>query len=473
MPISLRGLLSALSLFLLLAGARFAQGGVPAAADLSVLKVDDPDPVSAGSALVYTLTLSNKGPDDASGVELSDPLPAGTTFQSVSAPAGWSCTTPAVGAGGTVSCSAATFAVGSAVFTVTAGVGAGVTNGTVLTNTATVTSATPDPNPGSESATADTTVSAPVTTFSFTKTATPDPVLRGSDLIYTLTATNSSGGDLESAVLTDTLPAGTTFVSLAAPGGWSCTAPSAGGTGTVTCSAAPWAAGSAVFTLTVHVDPAQPAGSSLSNVGSLEVTDNGRTTTQVASATTQVVSPALVTATKTVTGQLQTGGTLTYTVVLSNSAATAQSNNPGDEFTDVLPAELTLVSVTATSGTALAIPAANTVTWNGTIPGNGSVTITITASVKASTTPGTAVSNQGIVAYDADGNGTNEAAASTDDPQAGGAADPTIFVVGAPTSPAEVPALNAVGLALLAVLLALGGAVLVRRRAAGEHGHTD
>ena len=455
--------LSALALLCLLGGAHFAQAGLPTA-DLSVLKVDDPDPAPAGTALVYTITVSNKGPDDASSAVMDDPLPAGTTFQSVSAPAGWSCTTPAVGANGTVSCSAATFAVGSAVFTVTVQVGAGVANGTVLSNTATVTSTTADPAPGSESATADTTVSATVTTFSLTKADTPDPVLPGTDLTWTLTATNSNGGDLESAVLTDPLPAGTTFVSLAAPGGWSCTTPAVGGSGTVSCSIAPWPAGNAVFTLVGHVAATQPAGSSLSNVGSLEVTDGGRTTTQVASAATQVVSPAAVSATKAVSGQLQTGGTVTYTVVLTNSAAGAQSDNPGDEFTDILPSDLTLVSATATSGTALATPATNTVTWNGTIPGNGSVTITLTAAVKATTPPGTTVSNQGAVAYDADGNGTNEAAASTDDPQVAGGADPTTFVTAAATAPAEVPALGGVGLALLGVLLALGGAALLRWR---------
>ena len=200
----------------------------------------------------------------------------------------------------------------------------------------------------SESATADTTVSATVTTFSFTKTDTPDPVLPGTDLTWTLTATNSNGGDLESAVLTDPLPAGTTFVSLAAPGGWSCTTPAVGGTGTVSCSIAPWPAGSAVFTLVGHVAATQPAGSSLSNVGSLEVTDGGRTTTQVASAATQVVSPAAVSATKAVSGQLQTGGTVTYHVCYDNLANAAPVN--GVTITATLPAGASYVAATGPVG---------------------------------------------------------------------------------------------------------------------------
>ncbi len=130
-------------------------------ADLSVTKVDAPDPVIAGNDLAYTVTVNNAGPSNAASASLSDTLPAGTTFVSLSSPGGWSCTTPAVGAGGTVSCGNASVAPGSAVFTLVVKVGAAVASGTVLTNTATVSSATTDPNPGNDSATATTTVGSP------------------------------------------------------------------------------------------------------------------------------------------------------------------------------------------------------------------------------------------------------------------------------------------------------------------------
>ena len=66
------------------------------------------------------------------------------------------------------------------------------------------------------------------------------------------------------------------------------------------------------------------------------------------------------------------GGTVTYTVTLTNTGPGAQGDNPGNEFTDVLPAHLALVSATATSGTAVANVGTNTVTWNGSIPAGGS-----------------------------------------------------------------------------------------------------
>ena len=102
-------------------------------------------------------------------------------------------------------------------------------------------------------------------------------------------------------------------------------------------------------------------------------------------------------------------------MTLTNSGPGAQADNPGNEFTDVLPAALALVSATATSGTPVANIGTNTVTWNGAIPAGGTVTITITATILP-TAAGTTVSNQGTISYDSDGNGTNDATAQTDDP---------------------------------------------------------
>jgi len=152
-------------------------------------------------------------------------------------------------------------------------------------------------------------------------------------------------------------------------------------------------------------------------------------------------------------------------VTLSNAGPGAQTDNAGNEFTDVLPPQLALVSATATSGTAVATTGTNTVTWNGAIAAGGSVTITITATILPSAA-GQTVSNQGTISYDADGNGTNEATAQTDDPGVTGANNPTTIVVaGGPI--VSVPTLSTLGLLLLGVLLAgLALTVLRRRRRA-------
>ena len=68
-------------------------------------------PVVAGNTLTYTVAVTNGGPTHASNVSLTDALPIGTTFVSATMP-GWTCTTPAVGANGTVTCTLASFVPG-------------------------------------------------------------------------------------------------------------------------------------------------------------------------------------------------------------------------------------------------------------------------------------------------------------------------------------------------------------------------
>lgn len=176
---------------------------------------------------------------------------------------------------------------------------------------------------------------------------------------------------------------------------------------------------------------------------------------------TCAVAGSSVSGTKTVSGTFAVGGTVNYTVTLNNAGAGAQPDNAGDEFTDVLPSTLTLVSANATSGAALATIGTNTVTWNGSIAPAGSVTITITATILPAAT-GTTVSNSGTIAFDADGNATNESSASTDDPGQGGAADPTSFLV-APAALSDVPAVSPLGLVMLIGLMA-GVSILLLKR---------
>lgn len=131
-------------------------------ADLAVTNSDMPDPVMAGSNLAYIVTVANNGPTDAASASWSDTLPAGTTFVSLVSPGGWLCTTPAVGASGTVTCNIPSQPVGSAVFTLTLAVAPATVAGTVISNTASATSVTPDPSPGNNSSTATTAVVAAV-----------------------------------------------------------------------------------------------------------------------------------------------------------------------------------------------------------------------------------------------------------------------------------------------------------------------
>ncbi len=249
--------------------------------------------------------------------------------------------------------------------------------------------------------------------LSVTKVDSPDPVNTGSNLTYTISVNNNGPDAAANASWTDTLPPGTTFVALSSPGGWSCTTPDAGDTGTVSCSNPSFAVGSSVFTLTVAVAPTVAAGTTLSNTATAtSSTPDGNPGNESGTATTTVLSPATVTGNKSRSGGSAPGSTLSYLIILSNSSNSDQQDNPGNEFTDVLPADLTLVAASASAGTATANTGTNTVTWNGVVPANDTITIVIDATIKTGTEDHT-IANQGTISYDADGNGTNEASAST------------------------------------------------------------
>jgi fimbrial isopeptide formation D2 family protein len=263
------------------------------------------------------------------------------------------------------------------------------------------------------------------------------------------------------------VPADTTFVSLASPGGWTCTTPAVGATGAINCSNPGMIVGSAVFTLVVAVDANAGGGTILTNTATAaSTTIDPNTGNESDTETTNVISPATLTATKAVTGGTRTpGGTVTYTVTINNAGPAMQGDDPGsNEMIDVLPSQLTLVSANASSGTAVANVGTNTVTWNGSIPAGGSVTITIQALVNVGVPVGTSISNQATINYDADGNGTNEATTSSDDTTQPGATNPTaFFVISAQANVAGVPALDGFGLAALAALLAAVGFMVARR----------
>ena len=80
-----------------------------AIADLSVTKTSDPASQTAGSTVIYRLTTANAGPNAASGVVLTDTLPAGVVFVSAAPPAGTSCSQ----SGQTVTCTTSSLASGA------------------------------------------------------------------------------------------------------------------------------------------------------------------------------------------------------------------------------------------------------------------------------------------------------------------------------------------------------------------------
>jgi len=119
--------------------------------DLSVTQTDSPDPVNVVNPLSYALTVDNNGPDDATGVTVTDTLPAGVTFQSASATQG-SCSQVA----GIVTCTLGDM-ISGATATINIALTAPFSVGTI-TNSATVTGNETDPIAGNNSSNENTTV---------------------------------------------------------------------------------------------------------------------------------------------------------------------------------------------------------------------------------------------------------------------------------------------------------------------------
>lgn len=134
-------------------------------ADLSISKAAASSDVSAGSQAVFTVLIRNSGPSDAVTVQVSDSVPANTTFASfapVSGPEDINCVIPTVGSGPESStiCTIPNLARGeTATFLAAYDVNAGVPSGTVIFNTASVSSSITDPNLDNNSSTADLRVS--------------------------------------------------------------------------------------------------------------------------------------------------------------------------------------------------------------------------------------------------------------------------------------------------------------------------
>jgi uncharacterized repeat protein (TIGR01451 family) len=379
--------------------------GVTTSADLTVTKTGSPDPAIAGDPadLTYTITVDTAGPSDAQTVQLVDVLPAGTTFVSIAAPAGWVVNTPAVGNNGTVTAIRPTLAAGTATqtFTITVHVLPSVLDGMMLSNTATVSAATTDPNPADNSATADTTVNAS-TDLSVTKTGSPDPVIAGTDLTYTIILANAGPSDAQTVNLTDALPAGTTFVSFTAPAGWTNTTPAVGGTGTVTASIPTVAAGATpVFTLVVHVLSSVADGTILSNTAAVATaTTDTNSANDSITADTAVSASADLSVTKAGSPDpVFTGQDLTYTITVDTAGP---SDAQGVQLSDLLPAGTTFVSFATPAGWVAVTPAVGgtgpvTATRATLAAGTATQTFTLVVHVGTAVPDGTNLSNTATV----------------------------------------------------------------------------
>ena len=249
-------------------------------AALAVTLTDGRSSAAPGETLTYTITVTNQGPSPAPGVLVSDALPAALTG------AFWTCT-PSGGASCRASGSGSILetvdlpAGSSLGYTLVGVVGSDASGPLVNTVTVTPPAGTRDPDPGDNRATDTDAVSARAD-LSLALGA-PESVAAGGQLVFTLTVTNAGPSPAREVEVADTLPPGAGFIA-ASGQGWSC----AFGAGTVTCSIAELAAGTApgitlLTTAPASLGPSADSGTVSSFTNDPEEADNH------ASAVVQVV----------------------------------------------------------------------------------------------------------------------------------------------------------------------------------------
>ncbi|MEO8084875.1 MAG: hypothetical protein ABI780_13710, partial [Ardenticatenales bacterium] len=303
-------------------------------ADVSVDKTSQAIPgpsVVAGQQIKYTIVLRNNGPSRATGLDLWDRLPAGITVTGYTAtgpnsdqPIG--CTTGTAGsAEDQFACNVGSLGVGeTATIMVTATVDENLPAGSVLENDVLVTADTFDRNPGNNRDTAIDTVAAGAD-LSLTKTDSPDPVIAGQPLEYTLTVHNAGPSGAKDVLVTDQLPAGVTYLGATIVGGTGTCNDSP--TGLVTCYLGHVDNGQTVRVYIDVVVKATTAAGALSN--SAAVTSSTRDPNGAnnnASATTTVRTLADLGITKRILGVPVAGQPVTYEMVVTNYGSSAATN---------------------------------------------------------------------------------------------------------------------------------------------------
>ncbi|WP_129678227.1 SdrD B-like domain-containing protein, partial [Candidatus Chloroploca sp. Khr17] len=266
---------------------------VTAAPDLVITKTDDDITVEPGDLITYTLTLTNTGNQQAANVVITETVPANTSFVAAGSSATWSCPN------GSQANNTCTFTIGNLnagatltrtfVVRVASTLPAGVTT---ITNTARIGSSN---HTGSDSNTEITPVEA-APDLAITKTDNGITVQPGGLITYTLHYTNTGNQDATGVVITETVPADTSFVSADSSAGWSCAdGPQAGNTCVYTRATTLNAGASDTLTFVVQINNPLPVGVE-QVVNTAQIADdgtNGTTPTPTTTVTTTVTFPPI------------------------------------------------------------------------------------------------------------------------------------------------------------------------------------
>ncbi|WP_053956605.1 DUF7507 domain-containing protein [Inediibacterium massiliense] len=285
---------------------------IETSADLSITKTVNPDPVVAGEEAIYTIEVSNVGPSDALNVTLTDVIPAcilnpefsidgGVTFSPWVSPYNIGIMVP----GATV-----TILIRGTVDPACRG---------VVMNTARINSTTPDPDPTNN----ETTITTPIDTsadLSVVKISSPDPVLAGELLTYTITVSNGGPSDAQNVSVADIVPSAILNPEFSLDGGiiWS-----------------PWISPYVIGTLVAGVSitifirgtvDSSYAGTLTNTARVSSTTPDPDPTNNISTETTQVELARLDLVKSADKKVVDIGDTITYRVIITNSGTLIAQN---------------------------------------------------------------------------------------------------------------------------------------------------
>ncbi len=305
-------------------------------ADLGLgITVNNPTPAE-GQNIIYTLTITHAGTNNATGIQVRDNLPAGVSFTASTPSQGSYVAATGIWSVGSLSVGA------TATLQITVRVNSG-TAGTSITNATNITaSSLTDPNTGNNSASVVINPTPPVATANLSlnlsaSTTTPDV---NSTLIYTLVMNNAGPSTATAIQVTINLPPQVTFQSF---------------TGVGTYSAGSWtvatlnSGSNATLNLTVTVNPTTEGQTANADATITSMAQSDPNLTNNTDSQAVTIRSAGLTISKTVTdNNVIVGQALTYTVRVTNNMTIPAT---GVQVTDNLPASLNFVSATPSQGT--------------------------------------------------------------------------------------------------------------------------
>lgn len=352
---------------------------IPQSSDLSLTKTVNTTTPLVGSLVTFEIVVTNNGPQDNFGVQVTDLLPSGYTF------AGFTAST------GTYNSATGLWTVGNLVNgdSETLQIVARVNETGNYTNITEITAANlpdPDSTPNNGIITEDdyaeaTTIPIPTSAdLSLTKMVSNQTPIVNSLVTFSIQVTNSGPQEANGVTVTDLLPSGYTYVSYSAT------------TGSYNPTTGLWTVGNMPVSDSYTLQITALVNDSGNYTNSAEITassqpdpdstpNNGITTEDdyAEATTTPTAQSSDLSLTKTVNNSTPLAGSpVTFAVVVTNNGP---QDNTGVQITDLLPSGYTYTSFTVSTGT---YNSANGL-WNiGNLANGESETLQVTAIVNAS-----------------------------------------------------------------------------------------